>query len=189
MSELLLHPANGLAGLLDALQPRAAAPPPDLDAIRAETHAAGFAEGLVEGEASERAALAPLRAHLAEAAAALTAAAVIDADRLRPVLADAVRRLAEAVLAAELRQDPAVLLALAEAALAAIVPGQAATLLAHPVTLAALAPHLPFPAADCAIKTAADPALAPDRIIVSGADFIIDTSLSARLADILGERG
>jgi ankyrin repeat protein len=59
---------------------------------------------------------------------------VIDAEALRPLLVTVVRQLAEAVLAAELRHDPAVLEALATAALAAIVPGQAATLAAHPDT-------------------------------------------------------
>lgn len=189
MSELLLRPANGrqagLAGLLDALQPRveAVVPPPDLDAIRAEARAAGHAAGLAEGRASERAALAPLKAQLTAAGDALAAAAVVDAEALRAPLAALVRQLAEAVLLAELARDPAVLLALAEAALAAVVPGQAATLAAHPDTLAALAPMLP------GVATAADAALAPDRITVSGPDFIIDTGLSMRLADILGERG
>ena len=189
MSEILLHPANGrqagLAGLLDALQPRpeAVLPPPDLDAIRAEAHAAGQAAGRADGAASERVALAPLRAKLAAACEALSAAAVVDAEALRAPLAALVRHLAEAVLLAELRRDPAVLLALATAALAAVVPGQAATLVAHPDTLAALGPLL------SGVATAADPGLAPDCITVSGADFIIDTSLSARLADILGERG
>lgn len=185
MSEVLLRPANGLAGLLDALQPRveAAPPPPDLDAIRAEAQAAGHAAGRAEGAASERAALAPLKAQLAAACTALSAAAVVDAEALRAPLAALVRQLAEAVLLAELQRDPAVLLAIATAALAAVVPGQAATLVAHPDTLAALGPLL------SGVATAADAALAPDHITVSGADFIIDTSLSARLADILGERG
>ena len=174
-----------MAGLLDALQPRVEAPlpPPDLEAIRAEAHALGHTAGLAEGRASEHAALAPLKAQLAAACEALCAAAVVDAETLRAPLAALVRHLAEAVLLAELRRDPAVLLALAEAALAAVVPGQAATLAAHPDTLAVLGPLLP------GITTAPDPALAPDHIIVSGADFMIDTSLAARLADILGERG
>jgi flagellar biosynthesis/type III secretory pathway protein FliH len=97
-----------------------------------------------------------------------------------------VRQLAEAVLAVELRQNPAVLEALAAAALAAIVPGQAATLAAHPDTLAALLPLLPVAAPICALP---DPTLGTDRIIVSGPDFIIDTSLATRLSDLLGERG
>ena len=187
MSDVALRPNSGLAGLLDALQPRVDVLPPlpDLDAIRAASHAAGQAQGYAEGEAAAHAALAPVQARLADAAAALAAASVIDADVLRPLLADVVRRLAQAVLAAELARDPAVLLAIAAAAITAIVPGQVATLSAHPATLAALAPHLD----DAAIVTAADPALAADRIVVSGADFIIDTSLSARLADILGECG
>jgi flagellar biosynthesis/type III secretory pathway protein FliH len=184
MSETILRPAAGLAGLLGALQPRVEPPllPPDLDAIRA----VGFAEGLAEGTTTERAALAPLHAQLAAACAALAAATVIDAEALRPLLVAVVRQLAEAVLAVELRQNPAVLEALAAAALAAIVPGQAATLAAHPDTLAALLPLLPVAAPICALP---DPALGTDRIIVSGPDFIIDTSLATRLSDLLGERG
>jgi flagellar biosynthesis/type III secretory pathway protein FliH len=184
MSETVLRPAAGLAGLLGALQPRVGPllPPPDLDAIRA----AGFADGLAEGAATERAALAPLHAQLAAACDALAAAAVIDAEALRPLLVTVVRQLAEAVLAAELRHDPAVLEALATAALAAIVPGQAATLAAHPDTLAVLVPLLP---AAAPVRPEPDPALAADRIIVSGPDFIIDTSLATRLSDLLGDHG
>lgn len=188
MSEVLLRPASGLAGLLGALQPRIEAPlpPPDLEAIRAEAHAAGVAHGFAEATTRERAALAPLRAQLATAVAALAAAAVIDAERVAPLLVDIVRQLAEAVLMAQLQQDPALLRALAGAALAAVAPGQPAVLTAHPDTLAAIAPYLPLGAG---LATASDTAFAADRIAVSGADFIIDTSLAARLADILGERG
>lgn len=191
MSEVQLRPATGLAGLLGALQPRveASLPPPDLDAIRTEGHAAGFAQGVAEATTRERAALAPLQAQLATAAAALAAAAVIDAERLRPLVADVVRQLAQAVLMAELQHDPALLMALVDAALAALVPGQPAVLTAHPETLAAIAPHLLVAAGATGLTTAADAAFAADRITVSGHDFIIDTSLAARLADILGERG
>ncbi len=180
---MMLEPASaGLAGLLSALQPRAAVPvppappPPDPDAIRAEAWDAGFAAG----EASATAALAPLRQRLAEAAEALEAARQIDADTLRPLLLPLVRAVAEAVLHAELSAGAGVLQPLVTAALAAVRPGEAATLCAAPETLAALQPHLP------AIATRADPALGPDQIRVIGNDFVIDAGLAARLAAITG---
>ena len=178
MSEAVtLYPASGLAWLLSAMQPRApeAAPPPDLDAIRTEGWEAGFAAG----EASAEAALAPLRLYLAEAAAALHAACAIDRDALRPLLLILVRQLAEAVLLAELRADPAVLAALVTAGLAAVRPAEAATLRCHPDTLAALRPHLPD------VAVAVDPGLPRDGFVIAGTDFVIDAALPARLDAVL----
>ena len=176
---VVLHPA-GLAGLLSALQPRVEAappPPPDLGAIRQD----GWEAGFVAGEAAATAALAPLRVSLAEAAAALAAATEIDVQRLRPLFAALVERIASAVLGAELSAGAQVLLPLVEAALAQVRSGEAAVLAAHPATLAALQPHLP----DVAVH--ADLALAPGQFVVTGAEFVIDTSLSERLAAILAE--
>lgn len=184
MSEVLLAPASGqlstgLAELLCALQPPPAippVPPADLDAIRR----AGWEEGFVAGEAAADAALAPLRLALAEAAAALHAACTIDNDRLRPAFATLVRGLAEAVLAAELRAGATVLLPLVEAGLAALSPADQPTLVAHPDVLAQLVPYLP------ALATAADAALPPDSFAITGTDFIVETSLTARLDRVLG---
>jgi flagellar biosynthesis/type III secretory pathway protein FliH len=179
MSEVLLAPASGLAGLLCALQPPPPAPPvppPDLDAIRR----AGWEDGFAAGEAAADAALAPLRLALAEAAAALHIACTIEIDRLRPAFATLVRGLAEAVLAAELRAGAAVLLPLVEAGLAALRPADQPTLVAHPDVLAQLAPHLP------ALATATDDALPPDSFAITGLDFIVETSLTARLDRVLG---
>ncbi len=169
--------SDGLAGLLSALQPRAepVAAPVDIAAVRAEAWDAGFVAGAAEADA----ALAPLRAHLAAAAAAFEAACQIDADTLRPVLAALVRRVAEAVLMAELSAGAAVLQPLVDAAIAAVVPGKAATLTAHPDTLAVLAPHLPD------IATAADAALTPGAFAVTGADFSITVDLAQRLDDVM----
>jgi flagellar biosynthesis/type III secretory pathway protein FliH len=169
--------SEGLAGLLSALQPRVAPAltPIDIEAVRAEAYDAGFAAGAAEADA----ALAPLRADLAAAATAFDAACRIEADTLRPVLAALVRRVAEAVLATELRAGATVLLPLVEAAIAAVRPGTAATLMANPETLALLAPHL----ADMAM--AADPGLAPGAFAVAGADFAIAVDLAQRLDDVM----
>ncbi len=125
------------------------------------------------------ASLAPLRQRLAEAASALHAACRIDPAPLRPLLAGLVRRTAEAVLAAELKAGAAALLPLVDTALAAVRPGAAVTLVAHPATLAALAPQLP------ALATAADAEMAEDSFAVTGADFIVAVDLAARLDDAL----
>jgi flagellar biosynthesis/type III secretory pathway protein FliH len=181
MSETLtLRPAGGLAGLLSALQPRealGAPPPPDLDTIRADA----WNQGVVAGQAAADAELAPLRDELTKVAAALHAACVIDVDGLRPLVAALVTHIAETVLMAELQGDPRQLLALVDAALAAVRPGMAATLHANPTTLAALRPHLPD------IATVEEPGLAPDGFVVSGTDFVIEVGLAARLQEIMGE--
>lgn len=175
MSEVVLRPdSGGLAGLLAALAPRdeSAVPPPDLAAIRAAGWEAGFAAGRTAAEAE----LAPLRLRLAGAAAALTAAATIDVAAVRPVLAGLVRQVAEAVLAIEVRQGGA-LTALVEAALAAVRPGEPATLRAAPATLAGLAEVL------VGMATRADAGLGEDEFVVEGGDFVIDVALAARLAE------
>jgi flagellar biosynthesis/type III secretory pathway protein FliH len=179
MSDTTALRPSGLAGLLSAMQPRppeTPAPPPDLDAIRDDGWHAGFAAG----QASANAELAPLRLYLAEAAAALHAACQIDGDALRPLLITVIRDIAEAVVMGELSADPQLLTRLVDAALALVRPGEAVTLRAHPATLALLRPHLPD------LATIEDPGLAPDCFAISGTDFVIETGLSARLAEIMG---
>jgi flagellar assembly protein FliH len=172
-----LQPAGGLAGLLHTLQPGpAVAPGPDIEAIRAEA----FAEGHAAGEAAAMASVAPQRMALAEAAAALNAACRIEVDSLRPLLVALVRQVAEAVLTTELRH-PEVLAPLVTAALAAVRPGEAAALRAHPDTLAMLKAHAP----DLALKP--DVALPPGHFAVSGTEFVIEADLAARLAAALEE--
>jgi len=182
MNEMVtLRPrGSGLAGLLSALQPRAAAEtpsPPDLAALREDAWNQGFVAGQTAAEAD----FAPLRLLMAEAAAALHAACVVDIDGLRPLVAMLVKQIAETVLMAELHSDPSQLMTLVAAALAAVRPGMVATLHANPATLAALRPHLPD------IATAAEPDLGPNSFFVSGTDFVIEVGLSARLAEIMGE--
>lgn len=174
------EPLNpGLAGLLSSLQPRVEVPEqavlPDLDGIR---HA-GWEAGYAAGEAAATAALAPMRDGLAAAAKALEAACVIDADRLRPVLAALVEQVATAVLTAELDAGAAVLNPLVEAALAQVRPGETAFLRAHPVTLAVLAGHF------SAVAGVGDAAMAPGEFAVTAPGFVIEAGLSARLAEIV----
>ena len=167
-------PVNGLAGLLSALQPRLV-PEIDLTALRAVAWDAGF----VAGAAEAYTALAPSRAVLADAAAAFAAACRIDADSLRPLLLALVQRTCEAVLTAELRAGATVLRPLVDAALAAVGPGEAATLRAHPDTLAVLTLHMPD------IAAVADAGLARGGFAVTGADFSIDVDLGQRLTEIV----
>lgn len=168
---------SDLLGLLAAMAPRGAEPvvPIDLEAVQA----AAFADGVAAGRAAAAAEMAPAERRLAAAAAALEAACTIDGDALRPLVADVTGRIAEAVIMAEFARDPAVMARLVDAALAMVRPGEAATLRAHPATLAALAGHLH------GVVTAADAALAADEIIVSGPEFVIETGLAARLAEIM----
>jgi flagellar biosynthesis/type III secretory pathway protein FliH len=178
---LTLHPASGgLADLLAALQPRSAAeaaPGPDLDAL----HEAAWNAGFAAGNAAEVAESAPLRGQLVAAAAALELACRIDPDTLRPVLADLVRSVAEAVLLAELDAGGQVLLPLLDAALATIRPSEPATLRGHPATLAGLAAQLP------GMVLTEDASLPADGFVVTGPDFIIDVNLRARLLEITAE--
>lgn len=177
MAASLSPDSAGLAGLLTSLRPRVVpdAPPPDLDAIRR----AGWEAGFAAGEAAADARLAPLKAQLADAAAALDAACCIDVDTLRPLFTTLVSEIATAVLMAELGAGAAVLEPLVMAALAAVKPGEVATLVAHPETLAALQPHLP------AITANANAALARDAFAITGPQFVITAGLADRLADIV----
>lgn len=177
MAASLSPDSAGLAGLLTSLRPRVVpdAPPPDLDAIRQ----AGWQAGFAAGEAAAEARLAPLKAQLADAAAALDAACCIDIDTLRPLFASLVSEIAAAVLMAELGSGAAVLEPLVMVALAAVKPGEAAVFSAHPETLAALQLHLP------AIATTGNAALARDAFAVTGPQFVITAGLADRLADIV----
>ena len=151
-------------------------PPPDLDAV----HDAGWQAGFAAGTAAAQHVLSPLCANLAAAAVALNAATQVDADALRPLFATLVTQIANAVLMAELSAGTAVLLPLVDAALAQVGLGETATLHAHPDTLAALQGHLP------ALATVADIGLAPDAFHVTGATFVIEAGIAARLAELVG---
>jgi flagellar biosynthesis/type III secretory pathway protein FliH len=177
MAASLYPDSAGLAGLLTSLRPRVVpdVPPPDLDAIR---HA-GWEAGFAAGEAAAQTRLEPLKAQLADAAAALDAACCIDVDTLRPLFTTLVSEIATAVLMAELGAGATVLEPLISAALVAVKPGEAPTLVMHPDTLAALQPHLPV------IATTANAALARDAFAVTGPQFVITSGLADRLADIV----
>lgn len=168
---------SDLLGLLAAMTPRAAetVAPIDLEAVQAAAFAAGLDAGRAEAEAD----MAPAQQRLAAAAAALEAACTIDGDALRPLVAEVTGRIAEAVMMAEFARDPAVMARLVDAALALVRPGEAATLRAHPATLAALAGHLH------GVVAVGDAGMAADAIMVSGPEFVIETGLAARLAEIM----
>ena len=175
-----LHPANaGLAELLSALQPRDIDAPAPTDI--AELQKISWDQGYAAGSCAAEAELAPLRRDLVNAAEALSNACRIDRAGLRPVLAALIRQIAEAVLQAELAAGAAVLMPLVDAALAALRPGEVAALHGHPATLAALRDHLP----DMVMIAAAHRDVG--GFAVTGTDFMIDISLAARLAEIMGE--
>ena len=166
--------SDGLAGLLSALQP-VAEMPLDLEAIRA----GGWADGFAAGEARAEAGLVPMRERMAAAVEGLEAACRVDVDRVRPVVLGLVRRLVEAVVQRELSLNDSVMDRLVESALEAVRPGEGAVLRGHPVTLAGLGV--------LAIATEADAGMALDAVVVTGADFVIEVGLSARLAEIMEE--
>lgn len=170
---------GGLLALLSAMQPHEAEPLPvvDFDADRELVWNQGFAAGREDAVT----ALVPLQLQLTDAAGALRAACVIDAAGLRPVLAELVRGVAEAVLMAELEAGAHVLIPLVDAALAAVVLGEAATLKGHPETLAALQTDLP------GIAVIGDAAMARDGFVVTGTDFVVEVGLGARLFEIMKE--
>lgn len=168
----------GLARLYSAMAPRAEEPlpPPDLDAI----HDTGWQAGFAAGEAAAQQTLSPLRANMVAAVVALDAATQVDADALRPLFAALVTRVAAAVLMAELSAGAAAaLVPLVDAALAQVRVGEAASLHAHPDTLAALGGHLPV------LATVADSGLVRGIIHVTGTTFVIEADITARLAEIV----
>ena len=171
---------SGLALLFGADAPAPEPPPPvDVEAVRAEAFAAGRAEGLAEGLAAGAAAVAPERERLRAAVAAFEAARTIDGAALAPLFAQLATRLAEAVVGAELRLGPDVVLRLAQAALGVAGPG-AAALRANPADAALLR------ATDIAVTLIEDPAMAAGELLVEGGDWVVAEGISARLAAVLG---
>ena len=202
MSEPRLKPVppaprtSGLAGLLHALQPAPPPPPepepqpgPDPVVLRAAEDKAladaAHARGLAEGRAEAEAALAPVIARLSAAATAFEQACMIDSGRLRAPLAMLVRTLCERVLSAELTATPAVMLPLADAALAELRPAEPALLRASPGLIAILNDHCADALAH--VQLAPDPDMA-DAIELSGPGFIVHSALAHRLDDILETR-
>jgi flagellar biosynthesis/type III secretory pathway protein FliH len=191
-----LAAAPGLARLLTSLmtpsapaEPVAApngatAPGPDLETLLREARAEGEAVGRIAGEAEGRAAaaaeLADLRAALRAAAAAASALTRIDEAQLAPLLQEIVKAVAEAVLMQELSSGGRALVPLVSAALAEAGAGSLPQLHAHPDTLALLAGDLP-----AGLATAADAALPPGHVVVSGPDYRIEAGLAERLARLV----
>ena len=179
--------APGLARLLNSLMPAPLlSPHEDIDAAmllaqaQADSHAQAQADGHAAGHAAAQAELAPLRAALANAAAAARSATAIDEAALRPLLIGLIAAVARTVLMAELAGGRRVLAPLVEAALAEVGDGALPTLLAHPETLALLGPELPP-----GLATAPDPALPIAHIVLAAPDYRIETGLEERLARIL----
>ncbi len=179
--------APGLARLLSSLMPAEAAPPREavdvailLADARAEGYARGFAEGVAAGRVAAEAALAPLRAALASAAVAARTATAIDEVALRPLLVELVENIARIVLMSELKGGRRVLAPLVEAALAEVGDAALPTLVAHPDTLALLAPELPP-----GLTTAADPALPTAHVVLAAPDYRIEAGIAERLARIV----
>jgi flagellar biosynthesis/type III secretory pathway protein FliH len=184
--------APGLARLLTSLMtpsppaaPDVAAPGSDVEALlrqaRAEGEAAGRAAGELAGRTAAEADLADLRTALEQAASAAMALTGIDETQLAPLLQELVRGVAQAVLIKELSSGDRVLAPLVAAALAEISAKAVPTLIAHPDTLALLAGDLP-----AGLATAADAALLPGHIVISGPDYRIEAGLAERLARLVG---
>jgi flagellar assembly protein FliH len=189
----------GLARLLSSLMtpqraapgpaaPREAPPPTDPEAdpaalvaaARAEGEAQGFAAGEAAGRAAAMAELEPLRAALAQAVDAARAATGIDNARLAPLLATLVQAVAEAVLMAELQAGGRVLGPLVAAVLDEVADAALPILSAHPDTLALISADLP-----AGLATAADPALPPGHVVVTGPDYRVEAGLAERLARLV----
>lgn len=169
---------TGLATLFAAMLPPVpiAAPEPepiDMEALAAEWHRRGFAEG----EASADARLLPLRRTLVAAADAFDAATTIDPARLRTPFVAIVTALAEAVVMGELAVSP-VIGRLVDTALTAVDATGAAMRL-HPDDICRLGPA-PLP-------VTGDPTLPQGTVIVEGPDFVVRDGLAERLAAILAD--
>ena len=81
---------------------------------------------------------------------------------------------------AELKGGRRVLAPLVEAALAEVGDGALPTLVAHPETLALLAPELPP-----GLTTAADPALPTAHVVLAAPEYRIEAGIAERLARIV----
>ena len=177
MSELPgLAPSPGLSRLFAVLH-GAPLPSADREPDPAAGLAAAYAEGLREGQRQAEGGLRPVRERLAAAAAALDAAAVINADMLRPMFVDLVHRLCAAVLLAELKLSNAALEPLVDAALAAAGP-RAARLRLHPDAIGDIVPPP-------GVAIEADAGMAIDAVAVDGPAFALETSLADRLAELV----
>lgn len=111
---------------------------------------------------------------LATARATFTAATVVDSYALRGVFITLVGLLAQTVIAAELKLDPAVMARLVDAALAAVATTGDVVVRAHPDD----ARYLNH-------DTVADPTVGRGAVVVESALFVIADGLDARLATLI----
>jgi flagellar assembly protein FliH len=156
-----------------------------LEEGRAEGREQGWAEGRSEGERlgeeSAMATLAPVRAALRAAAAALEEARALEPAMLHVPMLTLVRAVAERVLMAELGEGGARVLApMVSAALAALETRPVA-LRARPETLAALAAEL----GETAFERIEDSDMPADMVLVEGGDVRVMAGLDARLDDVM----
>lgn len=155
--------------------PEIAPPSIDSDELMTKAYADGISAGLMQVEADmacERAVLAPL-------CAALIGAQTIDVATLRAPFVELVTRIAEAVVRAELTVSSAVIGGLVDEALAAITTAGPATLRMNPDDIALIGAACPLPIVACSD-------LERGTVEIEGPDFVIDVSLDARLAAIIG---
>jgi len=169
--------SSGLHALLTAMAPSPVVAPQmvDCDTLTMSAHADGVTAGLMQADATmarERAVLGPL-------CAALTAAQTIDVATLRAPFVELVTRIAEAVVRAELALSPDVIVRLVDEALAAITTDGPATLRLNPDDIGLIGEACPLP-------IVASPDLERGAVEIEGPDFVIDASLGARLAAIVG---
>ena len=148
---------------------------PDIAAITGDAEAMGFAAG----HAAATAELLPLRQLLLQGAQKFDEACVIDINALRPAFRQLLQQTCEAVIAAELRLAPELLLAMIDAALAAIVVDGAALLRLHPDDLRR------FETQQLPLAASADAQAAPGSVRIETPNFAVADSFAARLATLL----
>lgn len=140
-----------------------------------------FARGHAEGLAAARADLLPVQELLDAGAVALRRAGDVDTAMLRTPFAALVTRLCVAVIGAELRLAPDHVLAMVDAALAAVVPDGAMVLRLNPLDAALLdetATALPLPVQP-------DAAVARGSLYIDAPHYVIADSFAARLDAVL----
>lgn len=167
----ILQQANALR---DTLERRRDQQIGDLAEALDEARARGHAEGLAAGrhEAGER---------LAEALQALAQGAAAEREQRRSETGALALQVVRKLLGHF--ADDAVLVALADAALAELLPAPALTLVVHPQQLDAVRRRLVTPDADGASRyeLRADPGLAPDGCRIETEHGSVDVSLSTQL--------
>lgn len=148
---------------------------PDIAAITGDAQAQGFAAG----HAAATAELQSLCALLMQSAQKFDAACVIDINLLRAPFKKLLRQLCEAVMAAELKLEPELLLAMVDSALASIVVDDEAVLRLHPDDLAR------FETQKLPLAASADAQAEPGSVRIETPHFVVTDSFATRLTTLL----